>query len=884
MNLLDASSRVALAAYLHDLGKFAERAKIEVSQDDVDTHKLLYCPVYEINGYKKTTHVHAAYTALAFDIIERNAPDIIKGDMTPFAGRNSDNDREMTDSLINAAAMHHRPDTFLQWVVATADRVASGFEREEFENYNKSEDQTDTGRNHYQARQLTLFEQIFTTGKKSAELHWRYPLHALSPDSIFPVRRDGYEPDSNQQGQKEYAALWAEFLQSLERIPRSHRKQLPLWLDHFDTLWQTYPHAIPAATAFGVKPDVSLYDHSKTTAALATALWRWHHEHGKTDAQAAAPLKHRQDWDEDKFLLVQGDFFGIQDFIFAEGNQTNKAAAKLLRGRSFQVSLFTEMAALRVLEACDLPPTSQITNAAGKFLIVAPNTPSVNEKLEQVQSEMNDWFLAHGFGLAGIGLVGKPASCNDFMPDRFKTLMKKMFEQLEDAKLSRFSLTDAASCVLDADYSRFGACQYNSALPADKQDDQKRGSAKLSRDQIKLGKELAGKDRLLVLRDAGDIRKDGITMLELPVFGYWIAFTAEEDVSGKFGPLAENSALRRCWDFSLPSSLTDSVWHGYARRYINAYVPRFDEADDWSSGRYGKLDSELEDRQSGAIKTLNHIACEDRDRINPDAPDLWQGQAALMTLKGDVDDLGNIFQAGADHPTFAKMAALSRQMNAFFALWLPAYCAVHAKNTYTVFAGGDDFFLIGPWHSTQKLAADMVVRFKTYVAENPRIHFSAGMVMSKPGMPIHSMAHSAEEALAEAKQYNKDANNPGDKKNAVRLFNQTVSWTDWPQVQVAQDSLNHLREDYKLSTSFVYGMLHLLDVAEQKDRPESAMWRSKLYYRSARWVESQRKRFDTPEKQRNAIHKLVDTLGAQGIAKLKGSYRIPLFNHFYRQR
>ena len=45
-------------------------------------------------------------------------------------------DVEATDSLINAAAAHHKPDTFLQWVVATADRVASGFEREEFDQYN----------------------------------------------------------------------------------------------------------------------------------------------------------------------------------------------------------------------------------------------------------------------------------------------------------------------------------------------------------------------------------------------------------------------------------------------------------------------------------------------------------------------------------------------------------------------------------------------------------------------------------------------------------------------------------------------------------------------------------------------------------------------------
>jgi CRISPR-associated protein Csm1 len=61
-------------------------------------------------------------------------------------------------------------------------------------------------------------------------------------------------------------------------------------------------------------------------------------------------MRERTDYAERKFLLVQGDFFGIQNFLFAAGAETRKQAAKLLRGRSFQVSLFTEMAALRLLD------------------------------------------------------------------------------------------------------------------------------------------------------------------------------------------------------------------------------------------------------------------------------------------------------------------------------------------------------------------------------------------------------------------------------------------------------------------------------------------------------------------------------------------------------
>ena len=126
----NAACRVAFAAFLHDLGKLAERARMEVTDDALNIHKQLYChrvnhPDGSLNYY---THIHAAYTALAWDTIEQHLPDLVRGDVAPFASRTAGENK--TDSLQNAAAMHHRPDTFLQWVIATADRVASGFERD----------------------------------------------------------------------------------------------------------------------------------------------------------------------------------------------------------------------------------------------------------------------------------------------------------------------------------------------------------------------------------------------------------------------------------------------------------------------------------------------------------------------------------------------------------------------------------------------------------------------------------------------------------------------------------------------------------------------------------------------------------------------------------
>jgi len=121
--LMRQSCRVALAAYLHDLGKFAERAGAFEGDARLDAHLTLYCPMREAGGSRWFTHRHAAHTALAFDLIEKHLPELLSGDPSPFVGRvlaEDPGDTEATDSLINAAAAHHKPETFLQWVVATA--------------------------------------------------------------------------------------------------------------------------------------------------------------------------------------------------------------------------------------------------------------------------------------------------------------------------------------------------------------------------------------------------------------------------------------------------------------------------------------------------------------------------------------------------------------------------------------------------------------------------------------------------------------------------------------------------------------------------------------------------------------------------------------------
>lgn len=902
-NLLDASSRVALAAYLHDLGKFAERARIEearVKDADGNTAQVrneqLYCP-RAASG--RPTHIHAAYTAIALDLIEAHLPELVGDDMSPFAPWR---DRDADDSLINAAAKHHRPESCLQWIVATADRLASGFEREEFDAYNTTADDEEAALNHYTTRQWTLFEEIrLGANADRAKPRWRYPLQPLSAAALFPV--DSPQVGSKAQAQDEYRKLWDAFKHSLDTIPTSHRRQLTLWLDHFDSLWLAYTQAIPAATAGAgrlIKPNVSLYDHSRTTAALAVALWRHHADSGHESAavrdelramwgrERASSSEADRAWHERKVLLVQGDLFGIQDFIFAEGGQTQRRAAKLLRGRSFYVSLLTELAALRVLDALALPPTSQVVNAAGKFLIVAPHIPRAVEALQQVQRELDRWFLDHTHGTSGIGLAWLPAAAADFRhgsgaASPFRKLTTRLFEQLESRKLQRFGLCggDPAPAVFDGflDRCELGECQIDGRSPARVDDDGVRMS-ELAADQVDVGHWLATESRVLVTREAVLDKT-----LRLPIFGYRVSFTGAEAASGRFGEMARSGDLVRAFDFSAPSSDTQVLWNGYARRSINAHVPRFGKAAAEDAERYRGLGEPGGDAPDPTEpKTLNHLARDDRTR---DADGRWIGIEALCTLKGDVDNLGAIFQKGLEQPTFARMAALSRQMNAFFAVHLPALCSRDFPSTYTVFAGGDDFFLIGPWLSTMRLARQMRDDFTRYVAGNPDIHFSAGLSLTKPGLPIRQLADLAEEALQSAKSHRR-CEHERPPKNAVSVWGTVVGWPGFDELLRAADRIGDLARDHELSTGYLYALLRYVDMAGDKTRPENALWRSHFAYNTRRLVERRIRNEDGSDRTEKARSRLQTALATElvdrGIRQHGAAYKIALFTHLYQQR
>lgn len=866
--------KIAISAFLHDIGKFAERANMEITPEFLNNHTDLYQPFFD----GRHTHKHAVYTAAFIDHIEKLLP-------KEFNKKNWGT----IDDFMNLAAGHHKPETPLQWVIAIADRISSGFDRDEFEDYNKGIKVKD----YKKTRLLTIFEGISIDEKlKEDNLEsylFRYPLKELSPKNIFPVDREDYRQLDSAQASEEYKGLFFNFLDSLEKL--IHKQNIPLWFEHFDSLFMIYASYIPAATVGKVVPDVSLYDHSKATAALASAIYLYHMQNGNME------IENIKDYEDKKFLIVSGDFYGIQNFIFTEGGSTNKAAAKLLRGRSFTVSLITELAADMLCKEIGLTTCSVITNAAGKFSIIAPNTKETKDAIKIVEEKINDWLITMFYGDTSFGISFIDASSDDFVSKRFDSLWDRLTEDSEKRKHNKINLEKYGGVIEDY-LGQFNNdlseklcpfCGKRPSSPEVENDQLIKGESacKVCRDHIYLGTNLVKADKIAVTTIDAEIY--GKKLCE-PIFK---EYQVSLDVDGKLIQLSDKGTLLKYWDISI--SKDGNISKDITAKFINGYVPKYskDDEEDESLNRLlcgeksEKKKEELFDMiKNGLPKSFHHIA---KWALNStDVPDKFAGIEALGVLKADVDNLGLIFACGLKRNSLSRLSTLSRQMNYFFTIYLPNILSTNEefRNIYTVFAGGDDLFLIGPWNKIIDFTIFLNDSFQKYVCGNNQITLSAGISVNKPGEPVNSISERAENALKKSKENEKDSI----RKNSITLFNEAVKWKAFTELTDIKKTIEAWMDNKIISNVMLYRLNTFSHLAEQEkelltikegidmEECECLKWGAMFKYTLIRNVGKNLKGGEK-DKALSEVEK-----AAEWLAQYGGRMKIPLWQVIYNQR
>ena len=279
---------------------------------------------------------------------------------------------------------------------------------------------------------LSLFSQApvgkAEEKKKGANLVRFFSPHSLEAEYAYPSGKQ-------QVSQCDYKKLWKEFEKEITDIGTD------LTTDAALVLLENYTASVPCLLAPELETDpqkdpfsdISLFDHLKMTAAIASCLYlNCMEEAGENEEQAVSC-----DLAGSRYRLIGGDFSGVQDFIY---RISSKGALKTVRGRSFFLEMLTHHVVAALLEALGLSRANVLYAAGAQFSILAPGTCSAASKIEKIGKELNTYLLrvhggklylvleSHAFGNAGF--AGSEQG--------WKTVRRTLGERIGDKKKGKF--------------------------------------------------------------------------------------------------------------------------------------------------------------------------------------------------------------------------------------------------------------------------------------------------------------------------------------------------------------------------------------------------------------------------------------------------------------
>lgn len=791
------SEFLVLAALLHDVGKFAQRAKAPLSAAMEDT----YCPQASYGS----SHKHVLYT----DYFVENELPLPR----ELEGRRS--------LLARIASAHHKPDAEnrLEKCLQQGDWLASGNDRiadDSKETYLTARLESIFARVHLRDDTAATQQDGNAAGQQSNEL-LRYPLKALDDRDIpiFPV--------PGEKARKTlYEELYASFLQAVRNIPvhmgTAH------FLSSFMTVLERFTWCIPSST-YKTRADISLYDHCYTTAAIAQALYL-----------GEQPVHSLQQTD---LLLLGGELSGIQNFIFGQGEQGDRGASKLLRARSFSLQMLTRSIWQILLERCGINPVARIMDAGGRFILLLPDTEAVRQEVDRLEAEALRYVLEKFNGILRITFAQHSFPAHALKISSFPDVYKELNDKLEQAKLRPLSplLQHSFSPVLgipSSAYASFGTCPFCDLRPAEGSSGDDAGCSICKTLIQQVGRRLPTARYALLTRKAGGF----------PLFdGLYLRLEEKLDAS-------DAQALEIL-------SLKDRA--AYTAAPVAGYVPRISEDDRLRWTASGQIrETEDEPWEKNAPKTFDMLASEARIPTAKGFRSIACLAACKADVDnlGLLFGIG-LEHGEGNHFSLSRFAMLSRMMHHFFSSCLIEIMTEKFPNIYVVFAGGDDLFVLGPWSDIVKFAALLHKTFTDFTGGSADVTISAGVALAKSGVPMRVIKNLAEEALEASKSRCEEKNNTQQEqcgsasKNAVTLFGVTCPWKEFAPRLAQGEWLEQLCLDGLVTQGFVRRLLGYSRQARAFDDGDiaSGLYRSHMVYDMSRNI-SEEKNFSPDDWKR----------------------------------
>ena len=535
------------------------------------------------------------------------------------------------------------------------------------------------------------------------------------------------------------------------------------WNDHYInsllSVLETTTGFIPSSTARGEVADISLYDHSKMTAAVGGCIYKYLQEQNISDYKQELLNAEDEFFEKNAFLLYSADLSGIQNFIYTIHS---KDALKMLRARSFYLEIVMEHIIDTLLEKIGLSRANLIYSGGGHCYILFPNTDSVKQILDDYETEINEWFLKN-YDVAiymASGYAEASANCLKNYPEQsYSTLFKTVSERIGEKKAHRYNFSQIIELNNRIHHNYDRECRICKRLENVNSDMVCETCSNL----LSASKDILYQPFFTVINNKTE------DALILPGDKYLVA-ESENAVKNR---IAQN----------------DDFVRAYSK---NKYYTGVDVATKIWVGDYtqGQTFEELADSSTGISR--------------------------LGVLRADVDNLGQTFVGGfaEQYNTLSRTATLSRHLSIFFKYYINKIIddknftisdvAGKHRNATIVYSGGDDLFIVGAWNEIHELAVDIRRAFERYTEGT--LSISAGIGLYPSSYPISRIAVE----VGDMENLSKNM----DGKNSVTIMPKaTFTWKIFED-KVVGEKIGALSEFFANSEdrgkNFLYNLLELL--------------------------------------------------------------------------
>ncbi len=745
---------IYLAALLHDIGKFYQRAdtgSVKTSKflKDYCRNESTFCP--EHKGYY--SHKHVLWTAQFIDTFKPIFQKLASDDLNNLSNK---------DNLINLAAGHHLPSSQLSEqgkIIKEADCLSSGMDRDSDIALLDEQDESKDWDSFKKKRMVSILETInyLQDNRKTSPTKWMHiPVKKLSlSKECFPKSSFDNDPD--------YLSLWEQFISEFKFI------QADTYHAFSETLLNLlfkYTNCIPSSTINF--PDISLYDHLKTSAALAVCLY----DYRKSKCNYDNP-----------FLLIGADFSGIQPYIY---QIVSKYAGKNLKGRSFYLRILSDAVVRFILKQLNLYQANVVYNSGGGFYILAPNTPKTKELLnDSITTIENNILRKHGTSLF-VAIDSIEVSTDTLMHrnGNLGTVWHELFTLRDQKKESKFN------SIITNNYTSFFTpinrggntkrdiitgeefqpgeitCSFGELTPI----------KQVTREQIELGQSLRESEIMVISEVAIPYWQDKIKIQPIGL-GFTYYFLKQKELSKM------QSQLRASADkisvITLNGKNGDCDFMGRVTGINNIYGLDF----------YGGNEND-----TNGIPTFDDMCSSNENEAT---------FKRLGVLRMDVDNLGYIFQKGIspERSTLSRYATLSRSFDFFFSGYINTIIReIDPSKSFIIYSGGDDLFIIGSWDVTTKIATRINDDFKSYCCNNPALTISGGIAIIPAKYPIMKGADESEKEERLAKNHSCEKL----QKNSISFLSSPLNWDlEFPQVEQLTLNIIQFTKDEILPKSFI---------------------------------------------------------------------------------